>query len=132
MFIPDRDYSPTELLDLCKVDRFDHDDAKLYVLQILALMVAEKDPKLLSEKLETIVRDIGQVSIGQSLNRLHSISTIENELQGGCDGLDALTYHLAGVHCDKGIKVLQAVLARFQKNREEWSEKGKRLKGKSR
>lgn len=108
-----RDYSPTELLDLCKVDRFRYSDAKEYVLQILSLMVTEKDPKSLNEKLETIVRDIGQVSIGQSLERLYSISTLDNELQGGLDGLDALTYHLAGDHCNKGIKALQAVLARF-------------------
>jgi len=116
-----RDYSPTELLDLCKVDRFAHnyDGANYFVLQILAFMVIEKDPKLLVEKLEKIVRDIGQVSIGQSLERLHSISILENELQGGLDGLDALTYHLAGDHCHKGIKALQAVLARFQKDQEE-------------
>ena len=75
-------------------------------------MVTEKDPKLLTEKLETIVRDIGQVSIGQSLERLYRISTLDNELQGGLDGLDALTYHLAGDHCTKGIKALQSVLIR--------------------
>ena len=111
-----RDYSPTELLDLCKVDRFAHnyDGANHFVLQILALMVVEKNPKLLGKKLEKIVRDIGQVSIGQSLEQLHSISTLENEVQGGLDGLDALTYHLAGDQCNKGIKALQAVLARFQ------------------
>ena len=116
-----RDYSPTELLEVCKVDRFAHnyDGVNYFVLQILALMVTEKDPKLLTEKLESLVRDIGQVSIGQSLEKLHSISTLENELQGGLDGLDALTYHLAGDHCNKGIKALQAVLARFQKDKEE-------------
>ena len=116
-----RDYSPTELLDLCKVDRFDYnyDGAKHFVLQILALVVAEKNPTLLAEKLERIVRDIGKVSIGQSLERLHLISTFGDELQGGLDGLDALTYHLAGDHCHKGIKALQAVLGRFDKEEEE-------------
>lgn len=116
-----RDYSPTELLDFCKVDRFEsnYDGPKYFTTQILSLMVTEKDPNLLVEKIEKIIRQVGEVSIGQSLRRLHTIATIGNEFQGGLDGLDALTYHLGGDSCTKAISALQAVMQRFKEDEEE-------------
>lgn len=109
-------YSPSQMLDLCRVDLFDGpnwDGAKHYVAQILALVVTERDPNRLREKLEQKVREIGKVSIGQSLERLHSVATLGPELDGDLTGIAALTYHLSGDTCQKGISALQAVLRQF-------------------
>lgn len=54
------------------------------------------------------------VSIGMALDKLSSVSKIGKELDGDCDGLDALCYHLSGPTCEKAIESLQAVLKRFE------------------
>jgi hypothetical protein len=55
-----------------------------------------------------------RVSIGMALSQLHSVSTMPDELEGGCTGLDALCYHLSGVTCTNAIEALQRVLRRFE------------------
>lgn len=109
-------YSPTQMLDFCRVDAFrGPDNVNHYVQKILATMITQKDPQQLAEEITSIVRGIGRsVSIGNALETLHSIATCGPELDYGRDGLDALTYHLGGHQCENGIKALQAVLKRFE------------------
>ena len=111
-----KDYSPTELLDTCTVDRFfPHDTANNYVLSIFAVFATEKDPDQAVKKIEAIVRQIGQVSIGHALERLADVATFgPDEFHGGVDGIDALAYHLCGTQCTKAIDALNAVLLRFK------------------
>lgn len=111
-------YSPTQLLDFAKINPFEdgyHSREKkdCLVANILAIVVTEKDPKKLQEKIGKEIIKYSNVSIGQALEKLHTIATCPAELDGGCDGLDALTYHLAGHSCTTGIADLQAVLKRF-------------------
>ena len=116
----DRKYSPTELLNLCKVDALRFCDTNSIVCEILALVVAEKDPTQLREKLGSLVFSLGRMtSIGAALDHLYSVYSTGNELQGGLDGLDALTYHLSGSDCRNGITALNAVLKRFDETKEE-------------
>lgn len=110
-----RDYNPIELLDLCKVEaRFNRDAT---VAKILAEIAISKDSKGLIERIKTILEEISVVSIGHALERLSSISEIEDELQGGLDGIDALMYHLWSNDCTKGITALQKVLKRFEETK---------------
>lgn len=55
-----------------------------------------------------------QVSIGTALHHLDVIADIPDECQGGCDGLDALCYHLDETTVRKAISALHAVLDRFK------------------
>jgi len=107
------DYSPTELLELCKVDIFETGEIRYWTTQILALIVCEKDNKILIEKLGDLIQTMGDVSIGKALRKLHTISEIGPELQGGLTGIDALTYHLSDTTCRHGIDALQRVLDQF-------------------
>lgn len=109
-------YDPEQFLDFCKVDVFDYRTPDNFVSQILAIMVIEKDPTQLKEKLNKLAYEWCQVSIGRSLEKLASIAKLPAELHYGRDGLDALTYHLSGHHCHEGIQVLQAVLRRFDED----------------
>lgn len=112
-----RNYSPTELLAICKVNSWLFRDAEQYVQEILAVVVTEKSAVCLQEALKAIVTDIGrQVSIGQALEWLHAVADMPDELQGGLDGLDALTYHLSGSACSTAIRDLQCVLDRFKED----------------
>ncbi len=58
-------------------------------------------------------REDGPVSIGMALAYLSSVSKIGDEFQGGCDGLDALCYHLGLGTVDNAIEALQKVKQRF-------------------
>ena len=58
--------------------------------------------------------DPSGISIGRALEYLKSLSEVGKEFQGDCDGLDALCYHLDKYTCEDAIKVLQAVLKRFE------------------
>ena len=107
-----RDYSPTELLDVCLVQGYIKFDE--VVRDILAVVVAERDPTALKKALVQIIGNLNRGSIGQGLDHLISVSTIGNELKGGLDGVDALTYHLSGHQCQEGIIALQKVLDRFK------------------
>ena len=53
------------------------------------------------------------VSIGRALDRLASVVDVGEEYQGGCDGVDALCYHLDAYTCTRAIEALQRVMARF-------------------
>jgi len=52
-------------------------------------------------------------SIGHALERLSSLADVGVEFQGGCDGLDALCYHLDRCTCERTILALKMVLKRF-------------------
>lgn len=112
------DYSPTQMLDLCKSDHFRHGGELQVVTEILAVLTTSRDPVQLVEELKRIVRQCGTVSIGQSLETLHSVANIGPELDGGKDGLDALCYHLSGHACEQGITALQQVLQRFKRDQQ--------------
>lgn len=112
------DYNPTQMLAYCKVNAFSMGGEEHVVTAILAAMVAHtSQPEKLVEALAEIVQGVGRrVSIGRALDTLHSVAKTGNELDHGRDGLDALTYHLGGDTCKKGIEALQAVLRRFEVN----------------
>ena len=55
----------------------------------------------------------GVPSVGMGLRRLVSVAEIGQEFQGGCDGIDALCYHLDRYTCEAAIEALHKVLARF-------------------
>lgn len=112
------DYSPTELLDFCKVDAYDwRNDSSYTTQQILALIAIEKDPSELVEKLNRLIKEHAKISIGRSLERLTTIANIGPEFKGGLDGVDALTYHLSGHICTEAIKALNKVMERFEVSR---------------
>ena len=111
-----RNYSPTELLDVCKVkSKFPREH---FVGKILAEICIADDSNDVLQNLEKILGELGRISIGEALNELWNVSNIGNELQGGLDGIDALTYHLSGSQCEKGIAALQKVLERFNEEKE--------------
>ena len=107
-------YSPTQLLDVCTVKKTITDD---FVLDILAIVVTEKDINSLKSKIKEKLQEIGTISIGMSLEKLHGITTIGPDLDGNLDGLDALTYHLSGFRCKQAIRDLQRVLQRFEETK---------------
>lgn len=126
-------YSPSQMLDMCKVDGFEHDyqSGKQYAAKALALVAIEKDPAELVSKLSDLFHEVAEsVSIGRALDRLVWLAKGDHTLglDYGRDGLDCLTYHLSGYHCTSGIAALQAVLHRFEddtkKPKEEPREKG--------
>lgn len=110
-----RDYSPTELLDVCQVPA--RQGNTQWLIKILTLFAVERDPEEFKEKLMDIIYEMRKVSIGASLEHLSQVSCLPDELQGGLDGLDALTYHLSASTCEKGIKALQQVLDRFKEEK---------------
>lgn len=126
-------YSPSQMLDLCKVDGFEHNytAGRDYAGQVLALVAVEKDPNELIKKIASLFNQVAEsVSIGRALERLVWLAKGDHTLglDYGRDGLDCLTYHLSGHHCTSGIAALQAVLKRFEddktKPQEEPREKG--------
>lgn len=122
-------YSPTEMLDYCKVSPFEgmgYDNLKSCVARITTAVMciqslhfgksAEEIEELVVKRVTEIIEEYAPVSIGRALDKLHSIATTGKELEGGRDGLDALTYHLSGNTCSKGIAALTAVMQRFEQD----------------
>lgn len=122
-----QDYSPTEMLDFCKVSPFEgmgYDNLKNCVSRITTAVMCiqslnfgkspEEIEQIVVRRITAIIEEYAPVSIGRALDKLHSIATTGNELEGGRDGLDALTYHLSGDTCTKGINALNAVMQRFK------------------
>lgn len=76
-------YSPTELMNLCKVES--ESDNAANVSKILSIIT---DPHLKPEEkpehIQRIVDDACAVSIGQSLRRLSSIADLPDELEACC------------------------------------------------
>ncbi len=109
-----REYNPTELRDLCTVDRFysDYQGPNYIALEIMGIVLAQRDPNKLVKELKDVIERIGKVSIGQSLQTLRRIGE-ETDLQGGLDGIDALCYHLNIDTVKRAISVLQRVEKRF-------------------
>jgi hypothetical protein len=124
-----QNYSPTEMLDFCKVSPFEgigYDRLAQVVgrittavmcIQSLHFGKSQKEiEELVTKRVTEIIEEHAPVSIGRALDKLHSVATTGNELEGGRDGIDALTYHLSGDTCRKGINALQAVLRRFEED----------------
>jgi hypothetical protein len=124
-----QDYNPVEMLDFCKVSPFEgigYDKLKDCVGRITTAVMCiqslhfgkpqEEIERLVVKRVTEIIEQFTPVSIGRSLDKLHSIATTGPELEGGRDGLDALTYHLSGDTCRKGIAALQAVMQRFEED----------------
>lgn len=124
-------YSPSQMLDFCKVDGLRYHDAKQhYVAKILAQVAVAKSPNELMDALGETVGEIGNAtSIGMSLEHLHRVATTGSDLDYGRDGLDALTYHLNADSCRKGIAALQAVLRRFDEDRNKPEEEPRDVSG---
>lgn len=111
-----RDYNPVELLDFCQFSNFDgegFDLRKNIALEILSLVVTNKNHEDLPGKIANIVENYSKVTMGRALHKLSIMANIGNELQGGLDGLDALTYHLSGHTCTKAIEALNKIMKRF-------------------
>lgn len=112
------EYSPTQMLDYCKISPFDgraYQSLDECVTQIITAVLCDNTGGVLvRERISDIIYKFSKVSIGVSLDKLHSIATTGRELEGDKDGLDALTYHLDGGTCMKGIAALQAVMERFK------------------
>lgn len=112
-----RNYNSDELLSLCTVNpwRDVRQSTALdqLVSDILAIVVTEKSPEGLQQKIKDKIYDHSTVSIGSALGRLHTISNFDRDLKGNADGIDALAYHLSGNSCEQGISALQKVLKRF-------------------
>lgn len=116
-------YLQEKMLDYCKISSFDglrYHSLDICVTEIITAVLCanigrspEEAEVLLRERISDIVQKYSKVSIGQSLEKLHSIATTGKELDGDKDGLDALTYHLSGDTCFKGMAALQAVINRF-------------------
>lgn len=117
MALWDGKYSPTEMLDYCKVSPFDSglgDQTAALTTELLAMIAIAEDHQSLIEDMKTRIYEYSKVSIGTGLRKLHNIATTGPELEHGRDGLDALAYHLSADTCKKGIVALQAVLKRFE------------------
>ncbi len=116
------DYSPTQLLDVCKISPFDvmgSEKLNTVVMEILAAVVVKESGAELIAGIGEIVERHTKVSIGAALDKLHQVATTGKEFDGGKDGLDALCYHLSGSTCKKAMSALESVMMRFSSLRDE-------------
>lgn len=112
-----QNYSPDQMLRYASIDTFDmYSKLENLVRDLMALMITEKDPEQLVDKMKELLRNYGRVSIGHALDTLFSVAKTGPELDYGRDGLDCLTYHLSSHGCENGIWALKAVLARFKED----------------
>jgi hypothetical protein len=115
-------YSPTQLLNACKISPFRFHDLKTSVAQLILAAVAvgkQGEEGKLIERIEEILENHCNVSIGASLEKLNSVASIPDEFDGGCDGLDALCYHLGGHDVEQAIISCQKIMARFKSDQEQ-------------
>jgi hypothetical protein len=82
--------------------------------------------QLLNAASVEVAEGCSRVSIGRSLDWLHTLGNIPDEFKGGCTGLDALCYHLSGSSCDKAIETLYRVKKRFKELEAERAERAER------
>jgi len=116
-FRNNNEYSPTELLKICRVDAY-LINLNQYITDILAIVLKSKNEEELKNKLLDLLKtlvDYNKPSIGMALEKIRAITGWQvGELKGGVDGIDALCYHLSGSLCSHGIEDLQKVLKRFE------------------
>ena len=116
--LPNREsYDPSQLLRFSRVKSFrcDNKDIVAKILSVIA------DPNVPTEekpaKIEELVDLANQVSFATALECLHSVASIGGEFEGGCDGLDALCYHLSMHSVSQGEDALRMIRQRLG----EWS-----------
>lgn len=124
-------HNPDQMLRLASVDPYSYSSKLDYTVKlILALFATAKadDSGKIVSKLEEIISECSRVSIGTCLDRLNSVASVGNELDGDHDGLDALCYHLGGDTVVKAQQSLRKIMQRFSELSKEQEEKTRQQK----
>jgi len=110
-----------QVFSMCSINPFESGDkVNSVVMNILAAFATHGpgDESKLVDTLKRLIENSANISIGKSLEKLYSVSTIPDEFDGDHDGLDALCYHLGGNQVNNAIKALNAINNRFREMEE--------------